>query len=79
MKQKATKLDVDAPKLSRQRRAPTRTEEFFGRKSAPDYDTDVISNYYRTSFETLDCIINLQQIDMTRQISEYTSNSKIFC
>ena len=58
MKQKATKLDVGAPKLSRQRRAPTRTEEFFGRQSAPDYDIDVISNYYRTSFETLDCIIN---------------------
>ena len=54
MKQKATKLDVGAPKLSRQRRAPTRTEEFFGRQSAPDYDIDVISNYYRTSFETLE-------------------------
>ena len=58
VKQKATKLDVDAPKSSWKRRAPTRTEEFFGGKSAPDYETDVISNYYRTYFETLDCIIN---------------------
>ena len=58
VKQKATKLDVDAPKLYWKRRAPTRTEELFGGKSAPDYDNDVISNYYRTYFETLDCIIN---------------------
>ena len=48
VKQKATKLDVDAPKLYWKRRAPTRTEELFGGKSAPDYDNDVISNYYRT-------------------------------
>ena len=33
MKQKATKLDVDAPELFRKRRA--RIEEFFGGKAAP--------------------------------------------
>ena len=41
VKQKATKLDVDAPKLYRKRRAPTRIEEFFGGKAAPKYANDV--------------------------------------
>ena len=31
-KQKVTNLDVDAPKLHKQRRAPTKTEEYFGEK-----------------------------------------------
>ena len=43
VKQKATKLDVNTPKLSRKRIAPTRTEEYFGRKAVPDYVNDVIS------------------------------------
>ena len=34
VKQKTAKLDVDAPKLSRKRRAPTRILEFFG---TPEY------------------------------------------
>ena len=40
MKLKATKLDVDAPKLSRKRRTATRTEEFLGGKTAPEYAED---------------------------------------
>ena len=43
--QKARKLDVDAPKLSRKRRAPPRIEEFFVEKAAPKYTNDVISHY----------------------------------
>ena len=58
VKQKATKLDVDAPKLSRKRRALTRIEEFFGGKAAPEYANDAISQYRRIYFESLDCIIN---------------------
>ena len=54
---KATKLDADAPKVSRKRRAPTRTEELFGGKAAPEYSDDVISHYRRKYFESLDCII----------------------
>ena len=57
MEQKATKLDVDAPKLSRKRRAPTRIEEFFGGKAAPEYAND-ISHCRRIYFESLDSIIN---------------------
>ena len=41
VKQKATKLDVDAPKLYGKRRAPTRIEEFFSGKAAPKYTNDV--------------------------------------
>ena len=44
VKQKATKLDVDAPTFSRKRKAPTRIEELFGGKAAPKYVTDVISD-----------------------------------
>ena len=58
VKQKATKLDVDAPKLSRKRRAPTRIEEFFCGKAAPEYANDVTSHYCRICFQFLDCIIN---------------------
>ena len=58
LKQKATKLDVDGPKLSRKRRALTRIEEFFCGKAAPEYANDVISHYCRICFEFLDCIIN---------------------
>ena len=35
-KQKATKIDVDAPKLSRKIRVPIRIEEFFSGKAAPE-------------------------------------------
>ena len=45
VKQKARKLDVNAPKLSRKRRAPARIEEFFGGKPAPEYDNDVASHH----------------------------------
>ena len=58
VKQKATKLDVDAPKLSRKRRAPTRIEEFFAGKSAPEYVNDVISHYGRIYFESKVSVIN---------------------
>ena len=58
VKQKATKIDVDAPQLYRKRKAPTRKEEFFGGKAAPKYTNDVISQYRRIYFESLDCIIN---------------------
>ena len=37
-----TKLDVNAPELSGQKRAPTRKEEIFGGKAAPEYANDVI-------------------------------------
>ena len=58
VKQKATKLDVDAPKLSRKRRAPTRRKKFFGGKAAPEYANDVISDYSRIYFESLDYMID---------------------
>ena len=35
-KTEATKIDVDAPKLSRKIRVPIRIEEFFGGKAAPE-------------------------------------------
>ena len=47
VKQKGTELDVDAPKLSSKRRAPTRIEEFFGEKAAPEYACEVFSHYRR--------------------------------
>ena len=58
MKLKATKLDVNARKLFRKRRAATRIEEFFGGKASSEYANDVISRYRRIYFESLDCIIN---------------------
>ena len=61
-----TELDVDAPKLSRKRRAPARIKEFFGGKAAPEYANDVISDYSRIYFESLDCIINA--FDLRRSI-----------
>ena len=54
VKQKAKKLDVDAPKLSKKRRPWKRIEELFGRKAAPEYVGDVISHYRRIYFESLD-------------------------
>ena len=66
-----TELEVDAPpKLSRKRRAPTRIKKFFGGKASSENANGVISDYSRIYFESLDCI---------REISEHTSNSKIFC
>ena len=56
--QKATQLDVDAPEWSRKRRAPTRIEEFFGGKAAPEYANHVICHYRRICFESLGCIAN---------------------
>ena len=50
--------DVDALKLSRKRRAPTRVEEFFSGKAAPEYVNDVVSHYHIIYFESLDCIIS---------------------
>ena len=49
----ATKLDVDG-----KRRAPTRIEEFFGGKAAPESANNVIFHYCRIYFKSLDCIIN---------------------
>ena len=57
MKQQATQLDVDALKLPKKRRAPTRIEEFLSGKAAPEYANDVISYKCRTYFESLDRII----------------------
>ena len=54
----ATKSDVDALKLSGKRRAPTRIEEFFGGKAAPESANNVIFHYCRIYFKSLDCIIN---------------------
>ena len=53
-----TELDVDARKLSRKRRAPTKIKEFFGGKAVLESTNDVISDYSRIYFESLDCIIN---------------------
>ena len=53
-----TKLDVNAPELSGQKRTPTRKEEIFVGKAAPEYANDVIYHYLRIYFESLDCIIN---------------------
>ena len=58
--QKATKLHVDAPILSRKRRAPTRIGEIFCGNAAPEY-ADVTSYYRRIHFETLDCISNAME------------------
>ena len=57
-KQKATKLDVDAPKLSGKRRASTKIREFFGGKTALKYTNDVTSHYRIRYFEFLIRIIN---------------------
>ena len=59
LKLKATKLDLDVPKLSWKRRAPTRIEEFQSGNAAPEYANYVVSHYRRIYFETLDCIINV--------------------
>ena len=56
MKQQATQLDVDALKLPKKRRAPTRIEEFLSGKAAPEYANDVISYNCRKYFESLDRI-----------------------
>ena len=53
-KQKATKLDVDALKLSRKRRTPTRIEELFSENGAPEYANDVVYHHPRICFESLD-------------------------
>ena len=53
VRQKGTKLDVYAPKLSRKRRAEPRIEEFFGEKAAPEYANDVISHYHKIYVESL--------------------------
>ena len=37
--------------------APTRIK-YFGEKPAPEYANDVISDYRRIYFESLDCVIN---------------------
>ena len=58
VKQKTTKLDVDASKLSIKRRAPARIEKFFGEKAAPEYANGIISHCRRIYFESLDLIIN---------------------
>ena len=50
--------DVDALKLSRKRRAPTRVEEFFDGKASPEYANDVVSHYHIIYFESVDCLIN---------------------
>ena len=57
MKQQATQLDVDALKLPKKRRAPTRIEKFLSGKAAPEYTNDVISYNCRRYFESLDRII----------------------
>ena len=56
---KQQRLGVDAPKLSRKRRTPTRIEDFFGRNAAPEYASDVIFHNHRINFESLDYIINV--------------------
>ena len=47
VKQKATKLDVNPPKLSMKKRVPTKIAELFGEKAAREYASDVISHYRR--------------------------------
>ena len=54
----SNKLDVDAPILSRKRRAPTRIGEIFCGNAALEYANDVTSYYRRIYFEPLDCISN---------------------
>ena len=58
VKQKVSKLDLDAPKLSKKTKAPTKTENIFGGKTAPEHANDVIFHYCRIYFESLDCLIN---------------------
>ena len=53
VKQKATNLDDNTPKLSRRKRAPAKIEEFSGGKAAPEYANDVIFQYRRICFEFL--------------------------
>ena len=69
VKQKATKLDYNAPKLSRNRIAPARIEEFIGGKAALEY-----AILFSTIIEYI-----LNPYNLTRKISEHTSTSKIFC
>ena len=58
VKRKATKLDVNAQKLSRKRRAPTGIKLFFGGKAGLEYANVVIFHYCRIYIESLDCTIN---------------------
>ena len=58
VKQKVTKLGVNATKLSRKKRAPTRIEQFFGGSAAPEYANDIISHDRGIYSETLYLIIN---------------------
>ena len=53
---KAEALNVDEPTLSR-RRPPSRIDDYYG-KAAPEFSADVISQYRRIYFESLDCIIS---------------------
>ena len=53
---KAEALDVDEPTLSR-RRPPSGIDDYYG-KAAPEFPADVISQYRRIYFESLDCIIS---------------------
>ena len=73
-----TELDVDARKLSRKRRAPTKIKEFFGGKAVLESTNDVISDYSRIYFESLDCIINAIEDRFDQEDLEHTSNSKFF-
>ena len=57
---KQQRLDVDAPRLSRKRRTPTRIEDLFGRNAAPEYANDVIFHNHRINFESLDYIIVIE-------------------
>ena len=54
---KAEVLDVDESTLSRIKRPPSRIDDYYG-KAAPEFPADVISQYRRIYFESLDCIIS---------------------
>ena len=55
---KAANLRINLPKLQREKRAPPRFEECFGRNAAPESDVGIVSYYRKIYCESLDCITN---------------------
>lgn len=56
---KAKKLDIDAPKLPRERRAPKLIEEYYGGgKAEPEFPNDPKSYYLQIYNDSIDCIMN---------------------
>ena len=58
---KAAIFDVDPQRFPRKKRVPARIKECLGGSAAPEFDDDVVSDYRRIQYESLDCIINANE------------------